>query len=452
MTISSQQSNEFSDLDDIDPVRDLTQLKVRLTGSVADEARAAEKEAIALAEQGNVEAAEMLSAVYADGGAVIVADRIQEFKYTKIAAELGSSWCRFWLAYIQRQSKDYAGALENATMAYKMGEASAAVLLARMMLAGEGQPAKPLDALALLAETVDSGAGSCDATILLVESHLDGKYIPKNPQKAYDILQGQSGHFKIMRIVAKGEYARHLYLKAEAIRMGATAAEGQTYAGVMGEAAEAGDPTARNVINGMKNDEQERAREMEWESISKFDACGGKWGMFIKLGKVVACEAKSNTSVTSYGGNINTITARWTAATFQHPSGEYFEVKFPKGTSLVNGRRYAVVYVGPAKETNGMPVQAYDLEAGKAFVPNGDPFTAYPKNKASGLAWLVNLLLVTAIIGAIVVFNTRSVMAMLVTAGAGYGWFTTRKQWRGGFAAAMKNATAFFDKHRSSML
>lgn len=35
----------------------------------------------------------------------------------------------------------------------------------------------------------------------------------------------------------------------------------------MREAAEAGDPTARNVINGMQNDEQERAREMEWEAI-----------------------------------------------------------------------------------------------------------------------------------------------------------------------------------------
>lgn len=254
-----------------------------------------------------------------------------------------------------------------------------------------------------------------------------------------------------MRIVAGSEYARHLYLKAEAIRMGATADAGDSYAGVMREAAEVGDPTARNVVAGMQNDEQERAREAEWESISKFDACGGKWGMFVKVGKLVGFEAKSNTSIAGYGGNINTMTARWTAATFQHASGEYFDVKFPSSTSLVNNRRYAVVYVGPAKETNGMPVQAYDLEGGKAFVPNGDPFTAYPKDKASGLTWMVNLLLITAIISAIVVFNTGSFMAMLITAGAGYGWFATRKQWRGGFAGAMKHATAFFDKHRTSM-
>ena len=75
-----------------------------------------------MSEEGNIEAAELLVGAYADGTPAIRADRIKEFKYTKMAAELGSSFSRFWLAHLQRESNDFTSALENARLAHGMGK------------------------------------------------------------------------------------------------------------------------------------------------------------------------------------------------------------------------------------------------------------------------------------------------------------------------------------------
>jgi hypothetical protein len=425
---------------------DIEDLKKQLNSHAPGEALAAEKEAVALAEQGNLEAAEMLVSTYADGRPAIRADRVKEFKYTKIAAELGSSFSRFWLAHLQRESKDFAGALENARLAHQMGESNAATLLARMMLAGEGQPAKPLDALQLLSESVEGG-GNTDAAILLAEVYLGGKHIPQAPQNAYDVLEHQSTMFNIMRHVSPETYARWLYLKAEAIRLGAVPAEGESHAALIEKAADAGESNALALRRDLRSEAASRAQEAEWESICHFEAFRGKWQMFFKAATLLGCANKSHTSVSGFNGNISTSTAHWTVATFATESGARFEVSVPARSKLVQGREYAVLYIGPENEDRGTPTMIFDLSDGSVVKANGDFFQAYPKNASKLLAALGTLLMVVGILAAFSLFAEFHAGALVWVLG-GMAGYKLRKSQLSGYHRAIADAGRFFGKHR----
>lgn len=424
---------------------EIEDLKKQLNSNVPSAALAAEKEAVALAEQGNLGAAEMLVSTYADGTPAIRADRVKEFKYTKLAAELGSSFSRFWLAHLQRESKDFAGAIENARLAHQMGESGAATLLARMMLAGEGQPPKPLDALELLSESAE-GSANTDAAILLAEVYLDGKHIPCSPQNAYDVLQRQSSMFAIMRHVSPQTYARSLYLKAEAIRIGAVPAEGESYAALIEQAAEAGDARAIVARQALRSELASRAQHAEWQSICHFQAYRGKWEMFFKAATLLGTSNKSHTSVSGYNGNVSTITSHWQVATFATESGSQFTVSVPARASLVQEREYAVLYIGPAGEDRGTPTMIYDLTDGSVVKANGDFISAYPKNGSKLLTGIGTLLMLMGILAAFTLFVEFHVAALIWVA-LGFGGYKMRKGQTAGYTRAVENAGRFFAKH-----
>jgi TPR repeat protein len=431
-------------------ITDIDDLKQQLNSKVPSEAMKAEQEAAVLAEQGNVAAAEMLASAYADGTAAIRADRIKEFKYTRIAADLGSSFSRFWLANLQRQSGDYASALENARRASEMGESNAITLLARMMLAGEGQPAKPLDALQLLSDAVDKN-GSTDAAIVLAEASLEGKYIPSNPQHAYDVLHRLASSFGIMRMVAPESHARQLFLKAEAIRMGATPAAGDNYVDLIGKAADAGDGRAAAVRTNMKAEADEQQREAEWKEIARFQAYGGKWKMFPRTGFLVTTDGKSHTSVTGTNGNISTTTSHWQVATFRSVSGQLFTANTPSNTSLVQGRAYAVLYMGPENEDSGVPTAIFDLLDGSAVKANGNIVTAYPKNVTGFAAFLAGFFLLMMGFVGLGLLAGRPLVGVIWLAIVVTLVLKLRKKRRGGLDAAREKAGYFVRKHGAAM-
>lgn len=431
-------------------INDIDDLKKQLDSKGHGDAMRAEKEAAALAEQGNVAAAELLASAYADGTVAIRPDRIKEFKYTKIAADLGSSFSRFWLANLQRQSGDYASALENARRASEMGESNATTLLARMMLAGEGQPAKPLEALQLLSDAVDKHENT-DAAILLAEASLEGKYIPRNPQHAYDVLHRLATMFSILRMSGPQRYARSLFLRAEAIRMGATPAAGESYDDLIGKAAEAGEERALAVRQGMKSDADERQREAEWEAISHFKAFGGKWKMFPKFAVLASAAGKSYTSVAGTNGNISTMTSHWQVANFETASGQRFTASMPANARLVQGRAYAVLYMGPEKEDSGVPTAIFDLADGSVTKTNGNILSSYPHNRTRFLAVLAGIVLAHAALGGIALLMEMQIVGIIWFAILGTVAYKLRKKRRGGFDDAFGKAGYFFGKHRASL-
>jgi len=430
---------------------DLDDLKQQLNSTVPGDAARAEKEAAALAEEGNIEAAELLVGAYADGTPAIRADRIKEFKYTRMAAELGSSFSRFWLAHLQRESNDFAGALENARLAHGMGETGATNLLARMMLAGEGGPAKPLEALQLLSEGAEGGMNT-DAALLLAEVYLEGRHIPRNAQNAYDVLQRYSRFMSTVTLRTSPEdWGRALYLKAEAIRLGATPVDGDTYAGLIAEAAKFGESNAVQASQGMRNDADARQRQAEWEAIARFTAYGGKWKMFPNIGQLVHSESKSHTSVSSYNGNVSTSTTYWRVATFETAGGQRFTASIPARDSLVQGRAYAVLFVGPEQESSGVPTAVFDLEDGSVIKANGNMVTAYPKNSSKLLPLLAGMaLLLMGLIG-IGLLMSVTPLGVLWLGGTAFAAWMLRKQRRAGYDEALRQAGAFFGKHRAAL-
>lgn len=430
---------------------DLDDLKQQLSSNVPGDAARAEKEAAALAEEGNVEAAELLVGAYADGTPAIRADRIKEFKYTKMAAELGSSFSRFWLAHLQRESNDFIGALENARLSHGMGESGATTLLARMMLAGEGEPAKPLEALQLLSEAVEGGTNT-DAAILLAEVYLEGRHIPRNAQAAYDVLQ-RFAHMMscVTRHVAPQDWGRALYLKAEAIRLGAAPADGDSYAGLIAEAARFGESNAAQVSRGMQNDADERQRRTEWDAIAYFPAYGGKWKMFPNIGRLVHSESKSHTSVSSYNGNVSTSTTYWRVATFETANGQHFTASIPARDSLVQNRVYAVLFVGPEKETSGVATAVFDLEDGSVTKANGNMVTAYPKNCSKLLPVLAVLALVFLGMIGLGLLMGATPFGVLWLGGTAFAAWMLRQKRRGGYDEALRQAGSFFGKHRAAL-
>jgi len=426
---------------------DFDDLKQQLNSNVPGEAARAEQEAIVLAEDGSIDAAELLVGAYADGTAAIRADRIKEFKYTKMAAEMGSSFSRFWLAHLQRESGDHGSALENARVAHGMGEVGATNLLARMMLAGEGQPAKPLEALQLLSESVEGGTNT-DAALLLAEVWLEGKHIPRNAQNAYDVLQ-RHAHFMstATRRVAPQDWARALYLKAEAVKLGAVPVEGDSYAGLIEQAAEAGDPDAGAARSAQRNDAASRARDAEWDAICRFTAYRAKWEMFFKAARLLGSSNKSHTSVSGYNGSVSSHTSHWQVATFATASGNQFTVSLPARASLVRDREYAVLYIGPAGSERGTPTHIVDPADGSVVQANGDLVSSYPKHGSRLLSGVGKLLMAIGVLAVLALFGGLGFGALVLGVLAGVGGYKLYSGQSRGYKRALEDARRFFCKH-----
>lgn len=430
---------------------DIEDLKKQLASAAPGAAAKAEKEAAALAEQGNLDAAAMLVELYADGAAAVRADRIKEFKYTRIAAELGSGFHRCWLARLQRASNDHAGALANARLAHDMGEPAATTLLAQMMLAGEGEPARPLEALQLLSDSVEDGTHT-QAALMLAEVQLEGKFIPANPQGAYDLLHRYDAMFAILRHPLPAAHSRYLYLKAEAIRAGARPVGDDTWAGLVGAAADAGSSEALALRGAMRSEAEHHQRNAEWDALSRFRACAGDWKMFTKIAVLRDTASKSHTSVSGFNGNVSSTTSYWQIATFEMAAGHQFTVSLPSKASLVNGRSYAVVFVGPENDDSGVPMTVFDLHSGAACKTNSDFISSYRQN---GAKWRWNLAYVLMVFFAapmaLGLFTVATVLGLLGVAAVGAVWWKLRKAQAGGYQGALEKAGVFFGKHRSSL-
>lgn len=408
---------------------DFSELKKQIESNAPDVVKQAEQTALGLAATGSLEAAELLCQVYADGTTLIAPDRINEFKYARMAAELGSSTHRYWLAHLQRESGDVAGALENARMAHDMGDSFGTRLLVNMMLSGEGQPAKPLEALQLLSDDVAKSNYNPDSVVLLAEVYLDGKYFPPNPQKAYDTLHAAKTILGITLRVDSQLYARSLFLKGHALAAGANAADGETADVLFESAAQHGSEDARSLLQQKRHDAADAARERDWDTIAHFDAFGGRWMMFFRLGRLQSMQPN---------GAVR-------ALHFVPRSGEPYKVVVPAKGKQTTGKQYLTVYIGPEGQTNGMPCLVIDPDGGKTFRSTADLRSAYPAN-ASKFKGLLPFLLAGL---TLVCFNAASLIAWLAGIASAIGAYQTWKAYRGGYKRAVADAARFATRYRS---
>jgi TPR repeat protein len=430
---------------------DIDDLKRQLNSTVASEVVEAEKEAIALLEQGNLEAADLLISAYAEGAPLIRPDRIKEFKYTKMAADLGSDFCRYWLAKLQHGSKDYAGAIENATRAHAMGIPYAATLLGKMMLAGEGQPAKPLDALQILSDSVDKDENT-DAALLIAQVYMEEKVVPRDAQGAYDILQRLAHVFERSAPALRADY---LAFKAESIRLGAAPGPGESYEQLISQAADLGNESAVVARGKLQTDVLDRKLKAEWDAISQFHAMAKKWKMFLKIGVLTGAVTQNRSSLyNNSDGRVGVTNSRVRVLTLVTASGQEFTVTAHRKGTVATGRRYAVVYVGPHDSDEGVQAMVYDLESGDVIKTLGHPLETYKGGtfqvllSAAGVVmWLVlSLWLVVMVMDH---FSFGSFLLWLVSATVALKllmWPLT------GYKKALAAARAFFETHRDKMM
>jgi len=429
---------------------DIDDLKKQLNSTVASEVLAAEKEAIALLEQGNLEAADLLISAYAEGAPLIRPDRIKEFKYTKMAADLGSDFCRYWLAKLQHGSKDYAGAIENATRAHEKGIPYAATLLGKMMLAGEGQPAKPLDALQILSDSVDKDENT-DAALLIAQVYMEDKVVPRNAQGAYDILQRLAAVFERSAPALRADY---LAFKAESIRLGAAPGPGESYERLISQAADLGNESAVIARGKLQTNALERELKAEWDSIAGFRATGMHWKMFTELGTLKGLTRQSRSVVTTSSNGIDSTTKHTKLATLATRSGREFNVTIPVNGNMTIGRHYAVVYVGPADSDDGVPGRIHDLETGAAIKTDSNPLWTYnlrPLDRLFGLFCVtLGLPLFILVWTGEHWFETEMGFVLGLVAVAVIGTKLFMRPFKG-YRKAMVDAGAFFAKHRDKL-
>ncbi|MDY0975168.1 hypothetical protein SOM61_09345 [Massilia sp. CFBP9012] len=429
---------------------DIDDLKRQLNSTVASEVVEAEKEAIALLEQGNLEAADLLISAYAEGAPLIRPDRIKEFKYTKMAADLGSDFCRYWLAKLQHGSKDYAGAIENATRAHEKGIPYAATLLGKMMLAGEGQAAKPLDALQILSDSVDKDENT-DAALLIAQVYMEEKVVPRNAQGAYDILQRLAHVFERSAPTLRADY---LAFKAESIRLGAAPGPGESYEQLISQAADLGNESAVIARGKLQTNALERELKAEWDAIATFRATGMHWKMFTELGTLKGLTRQSRSFVTTSSDGIKNTTKHTKLATLATRSGREFNVTIPVNGNMTIGRRYAVVYVGPADSDDGIPGRIHDLETGAAIKTDSNPLWNYNLRPLDRLIGLFCLTLGAPFMILVWMgegwFDTEAGFLLALVAVAAIGTKLFMRPFKG-YRKAMADAGAFFAKHRDKL-
>lgn len=430
---------------------DIDDLKKQLNSTVASEVLAAEKEAIALLEQGNLEAADLLISAYAEGAPLIRPDRIKEFKYTKMAADLGSDFCRYWLAKLQHGSKDYAGAIENATRAHEKGIPYAATLLGKMMLAGEGQPAKPLDALQILSDSVDKDENT-DAALLIAQVYMEDKVVPRNAQGAYDILQRLAHVFERSAPALRADY---LAFKAESIRLGAAPGPGESYEQLISQAADLGNESAVIARGKLKTNALERELSAEWAAICQFRAAARQWKMFLKIGVLTGAVTKNRSSMyNNSDGRIGVANSQVRVLTLAMPSGQEFTVTAHRKGTVTTGRRYAVVYVGPHDSDEGVQAMVYDLESGDVIKTTGHPLETYNSGIFNALlsAAAIAMMLIWSIwfVGVVMGdFSIGGFMLWLVSFAIGMKLL----MWPfAGYKKALASARAFFKTHRDKLM
>lgn len=434
---------------------DVEQLEEQVQSSIAAEALGAAQKLAQLATDGNVEAAKALTEVYSDGTILINADPIKEFQYAQMGANLGSSQCRFWVAHLQHQSGDHAGAIKNATLAMQAGDTDGTTLLGQMMLVGEGGPAQPLEALQILLESAEKD-NNLKAALIVAEAYLDGKYFSPNPQRAYDVLQKMGRVFSVLRDSGPQYYASNLYLRAKAIKDGAKPVAPDNYYDLIHQAAEAGSDAALVVLDDVKTGAKKSDQEKEWAQFAKFQAFREKWKIFYKIGVLVSTKTEKSTSINGVNGNIYSSTVHWQVATFEMDSGFQFIAVANAKTRLFSGRKYAVLFVMPANEETGKPSIIFDLVDLK-IKKNDDALKLYPEIASKLFLGLSNLLLAAAVVSLLWEFitfassGTLTFSGILIMISACAVAYRLRKQHYGGARQAIAAACGFFRKHKDKL-
>ena len=428
---------------------DVEELEQQVQSSIAAEALGAEHKLAQLAAQGNVEAAKALLGVYSDGTSLINTDPIKEFQYAQMGAELGSSQCRFWVANLQHRSGDYAGAIKNATVAMQAGDADGTTLVGQMMLVGEWQPAQPLEALQILSKSAEKD-NNLKAALIVAEVYLEGKYFSPNPQRAYDVLQKMERVFYALSHSGPHYYASSLFLRAMAIKDGATPVGPENYNDLIQQAAGAGSDAAMAVLSDMKAIEKKSDQANEWSRFARFQAFRRKWQMFYKIGVLVSTKTEKSTSLNGANGNVYRSTLHWQVATFQMGSGFQFTATTNAKARLVIGRKYGVIFIGPADEESGKPSVIFDLVDLKVY-KNEDPVKLYPENSAKLFLVLSNILWVVAIAALVLQFVTFTFVGFLIMIFTSVIAYKLRTRHYGGYSQAVAAACEFFRKHQDKL-
>jgi len=426
-------------------------LTEQLASAAPQQAAAAEAALVRLADAGDLAACDALVSAYSEGRPALPPNPVKEYRYTARAAEGGSAFHRYWLAHLQYHAKDYPGAYANASLAHQENIGAATDLLARMLLQGQGCHAQPLAALDMLTHSVESRSNT-DAALTLAMLYLEGQHVGAHPQAAYDTLHGLASDFAVIAHIDKPAYARYCYLKAWALRGGAQGQDGETWLPLCEKAAALGHADAKASLAAQHRQDAGRQRAAQWEGLQHFTAFGGRWMMFYRVARLAEQHEKSHQHVGSINGNVYTTTSRWNVLVFAERDGSRFEVKVPPKAKVVPQRDYAVLFIGPATGTVGVPRLIYDLGTGESVEPMGD----LPSNYRDESSKVLKVLSVWAWLGAIIAvgvcLSQQSAMALLAAIGLLVAGVKLGSAHRGQHDDALERVRAFFKEHAKDLV
>jgi len=425
-------------------------LTEQLASAAPQQAAAAEAALVRLADAGDLDACEALASAYSTGRPALARNAIKEYRYTARAAELGSSFHRYWLAHLQYQAKDYTSAYANASLAHQENIGPATDLLARMLLQGQGCSAQPLAALDMLTRSVESGSNP-DAALTLATLYLEGEHVGPHPQAAYDTLHGLASDFAVIAHIDKPAYARYCYLKAWALRGGAQGQDGETWLPLCEKAASLGHADAKASLAAQHRQDAGLQREAQWEGLQHFTAFSGRWMMFYRVARLAEKHEKSHQHVGSINGNVYTTTSRWNVLVFADRDGSRFEVKVPPKARVVPQRDYAVLFIGPATGTVGVPRLIHDLGTGESVEPTGDLASGYSEESSKALKVFSVLAWFGVVVALGVSFGKSSGLALLAALGLGVAAVKLRSAYTGQHDEALERARAFFKEHAKDL-
>jgi TPR repeat protein len=402
------------------------------------------------AEQGNLDALRELAIAYSEGAPHVQQDILKAYHFANQGATQQDALCTGILGDIQHRAGEADKALASFKAAYAMGNDEAGINCAMMLLHGEGTSKSPLEGLTLLTQMADD---NWRAAITLAEELIQGTHVPKDFRKALTLLEQHESNLSDMnpelRAMASHQMTTCLtQLGVEKSKGGMSAQQ------LRQQAADLGHRGAKTQIQSEQSSAKHAALRAEWNSISEFEAAGGKWQMFTKTGKLTGIEHCSSKSVHSINGNVSTTTTRWQELTFVESDGHKFEVKVNDSAKPVNGRTFVVLYIGKPGENAGIPFVIYDMEGGKPMRSTTSLESAYGENTSLllrigfRLAYLISAALLIAAYFDIPI----GFLGYLAIAGMGYGGFLMHKKYRGQLKEALAAAEAFVNKHKAVLV
>ena len=416
----------------------------------AAEAAEAVTRLTAQAEQGDLNALRALAIAFSEGAPHVRQDALKAYHFANLGVAQQDALCTSTLGNLQHRAGETDKALASFKAAYDLGFDGAGIDYAKMLLNGEGASKSPLEGLSVLTRLADRYES---AAVTLADHLIRGEHVPQDLHKALELLEAHESSFFVLSRPQWAFAYRCMatcltQLGIEKSKKGLSAQE------LLQEAAKLGDREAQAQIQAEQNRANHAALRAEWDSISEFEAAGGKWHMFTKTGKLAQIEHRSSKSVRSINGNVSTTTVRWTELTFVESDGHRFEVKVNDNAKPVNGRTYVTLYIGKQGENAGIPIMIYDTEDGTATPSTANLESAYPENTSRlrrfgfKTAYVITAgLLVALFAGASIGF-----FGYLGIAGFGYGGFTLHKQYKGQLKQALAAAEAFVSKHKAALV